>query len=127
MGFWWFMFFCNLLIPVILIITGWMMWKHCPKEINGILGYRTKRSMKNMDTWKFAHDYCGRLWWKAGWIMLPLSILAQIPFFHSSDERIGSASSAICIVQCIILIASIFPTERALKRTFSEDGTRRVN
>lgn len=127
MWFWWFMFFCNLLIPVILIIAGRMMWKHCPKEINGILGYRTKRSMKNMDTWKFAHDYCGRLWWKAGWIMLLLSILAQIPFFHSSDERIGAASSAICIVQCIILIASIFPTERALKRTFAEDGTRRVN
>ena len=46
------------------------MWKHCPKHINGMLGYRTTRSMKNMDTWKFAHDYCGKLWWKIGWVMI---------------------------------------------------------
>lgn len=62
MWFWWFMFCCNLLIPAIFIFAGRMMWKHYPKEINDILGYRTKRSMKNIDTWKFAHEYCGRLW-----------------------------------------------------------------
>lgn len=123
MWFWWFMFFCNLLIPVLMIVSGRMMWKHCPKKINGILGYRTARSMKNMDTWKFAHDYCGRLWWKAGWIQLIPSILVQIPFYRSSDNIIGIVGTVICTVQCVILIASIFPTERALKKKFSEDGT----
>ena len=123
MWFWWFMFFCNLLIPVLMIVSGRMMWKHCPKKINGVLGYRTARSMKNMDTWKFAHDYCGRLWWKAGWIQLIPSILVQIPFYRSSDNIIGIVGTVICTVQCVILIASIFPTERALKKKFSEDGT----
>lgn len=66
MGFWLFMFVCNMLTPAIMIIAGYMMWKHCPPEINPIWGYRTIRAMKNMDTWKFAHDYCGRLWWKIG-------------------------------------------------------------
>ncbi|MDO4554333.1 MAG: SdpI family protein, partial [Lachnospiraceae bacterium] len=28
--------------------------------MNGLKGYRTSRSMKNMDTWKFAHEYSGR-------------------------------------------------------------------
>ena len=28
-------------------------------------------------------------------------------------------------VQCLVLIASIFPTEHALKKTFRDDGTRR--
>ncbi len=121
MWFWWFLFFCNILIPVLMIVAGRMMWKHCPKEINGILGYRTTRSMKNMDTWKFAHDYCGRLWWKAGWILLILSVLAQLPFYHSFDETVGIVGAVICTVQCIVLIASIFPTEHALKKTF-EDG-----
>lgn len=102
-----------------------MMWKHCPKQINGVLGYRTKRSMKNMDTWKFAHDYCGRLWWKIGWIILFPSIFIQIPFLHSSDHMIGVVGGIICTIQCIILIISIFPTEKALKKTFFEDGTRR--
>lgn len=125
MWFWWFMFFCNLLIPALLIISGRMMWKNCPKKINGIIGYRTSYSMKNMDTWKFAHDYCGRLWWKIGWIMLFPSVLLQMPFWYQSDDVVGAVGAVICTVQCIILIASVFMTEKALKRTFHEDGTRR--
>ena len=53
---------CDLIVPIVMIIGGRMMWKHCPKSINGIVGYRTHRSTKNMDTWKFAHEYCGKLW-----------------------------------------------------------------
>jgi len=29
-----------------------MMYKHPPKSINAIYGYRTARSMKNDETWK---------------------------------------------------------------------------
>ncbi|MEE0057733.1 MAG: SdpI family protein [[Bacteroides] pectinophilus] len=47
---------CDCTIPLLMIIAGRMMWKHCPKKINGIVGYRTKMSMINMDTWKFAHE-----------------------------------------------------------------------
>ena len=123
---WWFMFFSNLVVPIIFIVIGRMMWKHCPKDINGIIGYRTKRSMKNMDTWKFAHEHCGRLWWKLGWIILILSVLAQIPVYNSSEHVIGIVEAIICYVQCIVLVvASIFPTEKALKKTFHEDGTRK--
>lgn len=125
MWFWWFMFVCNLLIPVILIIAGRMMWKRCPKKINTVYGYRTKRSMKNMDTWRFAHNYCGRLWWKIGWFSLFLSVVVQIPFFERSEDVIGIVGGIICMIQVVILIASIFPTEAALKKTFNDDGTRR--
>ena len=52
MWFWWVMLFCDLLIPVTMLIGGRAMWKHCPNSINGLFGYRTHRSMKNMDTWK---------------------------------------------------------------------------
>lgn len=124
MWFWWFMFFCNLLIPVLLIVFGKMMWKHPPKTINSIMGYRTRRSMKNMDTWNFAHEYCGKLWWKIGWIILIPTILIQIPFVHSSEDTIGTVGGIICTVQCIILIGSIYPTERALKRDFPDDSRR---
>ena len=125
MWFWWFMFVCNLLIPIILIIVGRMMWKHCPKKINTVYGYRTKRSMKNMDTWRFAHNYCGRLWWKIGWFSLFPSVVVQIPFFERSEDVIGIVGGIICMIQVVILIASIFPTEAALKKTFNDDGTRR--
>ena len=64
MWFWWFMLICDMIIPIAMVIVGRTMWKHCPKNINGMSGYRTTCSMKNMDTWKLAHDYCGKLWWK---------------------------------------------------------------
>ncbi len=70
MWFWWFMFCCDILTPIVMIIYGRMMWKHPPKKINGLSGYRTSRSMKNMETWIFAHKYCGKLWWIIGWITL---------------------------------------------------------
>ena len=60
-----------------------------------------------------------------GWIMLIPSIIVQFPFFNSDDNMIGVVGGILCTIQCVILIISIFPTERALKRNFTDDGTRR--
>ena len=125
MWFWWFMFFCGLIIPVLAIIAGRMMWKHCPSEINGFIGYRTNRSMKNDDTWKFAHSFCGKLWWIIGWILLFPSGLIQIPFFNSTYKVIGIVGAITVGIQLFVLILTIIPTEIALKKTFTDDGTRR--
>ena len=125
MWFWWFIFVCDLLIPILMIIAGNMMWKHAPEKINGVIGYRTARSMKNTDTWKFAQNYCGRLWWKMGWIMFIPSVVIHFPFYQSSENVIGIVAAIVCTIQCLILVFTIFPTERALKRTFTEEGIRR--
>lgn len=125
MGIWWLLEVCNILIPTIMLVAGYMMWKHCPKEINWVYGYRTSRSMKNMDTWRFAHEFCGRLWWRLGWILLIPSIVVLIPFIYSSEEVIGTVGFVVMIIQCIALIVSIFPTEIALKKNFDENGIRR--
>ena len=125
MPFWWFMFICNLLIPVIMVVAGLCMWMKCPKEINSFFGYRTTRSMTNIDTWKFAHSYCGRLWFILGLISFIPSVIAQIPFYHSSENTIGTVSIILMAVQCIALIIPIIPTEIALKKNFNDDGTRK--
>ena len=125
MWFWWFLLICDLLIPAVMVIGGRVMQKHCPQTINHWAGYRTKRSMQNMDTWKFAHEYCGRLWWKVGLILLIPSVLVHIPFYRSGEDALGIVSIAVVTVQCVILIATLFPAEAALKKTFHEDGTRR--
>ncbi|MCI5596537.1 MAG: SdpI family protein [Lachnospiraceae bacterium] len=119
------MFICNLLIPATMIITGYFMYKKPPKEINGVIGYRTTMSRKNMDTWKFAHDYCGRLWLKLGIILLVPSIIVQIPFVNSDENTVGILTLIIEGVQLVFLLGSILPVERALKRTFDENGKRR--
>ena len=125
MWFWWLMLCCDLIIPIVLIICGRLMWKQPPKNINGFVGYRTSRSMKNMDTWNFAHNYCGKFWWKLGWIFLFPSLIAHIPFYNSTDFKIGIVCLIIVSVQFIVLIASIFKTEHVLKNSFTETGIKR--
>ena len=118
------MFICNLLMPLLMIIAGYMMYKHPPKEINGVIGYRTTRSRKNIDTWKFAHDYCGRLWFKAGFVLLIPTIIAQVPFAKSSDNTIGWVTIVIEMIQLVVLIGSIFSVEKALKENFDDNGNK---
>lgn len=125
MCFWWFMLLCDLIIPIVMVIAGRMMWKHCPKHINSMLGYRTTRSMKNMDTWKFAHEYCGKLWWKLGWLIMILTALMYISLYQGNDNMIGIAGVVLITIQCTVLIISIYPTEKALKEHFNDDGTRK--
>ena len=125
MGFWWFMLMCDILIPVCMIVGGLLMWKRTPKNINGFFGYRTALSMKNMDTWQFAHRHCGRLWFIIGLISVIPSIIAHIPFYRSDEDTIGGVGMIVMSVQCIILVASIIPTEVALRKSFNSDGTRK--
>ena len=125
MPFWWWMFICNITVPVIMAVAGLLMWARCPKEINSFFGYRTARSMKNMDTWKFAHKYAGTVCFLAGLIAIVPTIVAQLPFYRSPDNVVGTVSVVIITVQCTILILPIILTETALKKTFNDDGTRK--
>ena len=123
MGFWIFMLVMNLIIPVIMTGFGWYFLKGRPKEINHIVGYRTKLSMRNQDTWRFAHHYCGKLWFILGLILLILTPLIMI-LGLKLDNGIDYGG-IICTVQVIVLLGSIFPTECALRRNFNEDGSRK--
>lgn len=125
MWFWWFMFFCDMLIPVTFIICGRVMWRQTSKKINRWVGYHSGRSMRNPETWKFANEHCGQLWWRIGWVMLPVSALIHVPFLHSSVDTIGTVGGILCTVQSLFLIFSAIPTEVALKRRFTEDGERK--
>ena len=126
MAFWFYMAVVTLLIPVIMLGTGICFSKHVPPKINFVFGYRTKHSMKNKDTWEFAHLYCGRLWRRIGGIMIPASLLLLLPVLGRDVDTVGAVGGVITVVQLILLIGSIFPTERALKRTFDEEGNRRI-
>lgn len=102
-----------------MILFGWLLWKHGPKDINSFYGYRTKRSRKNEESWLFAQEYFGRLWFKLGLILFPVSIIAYIPFIHSNKDKLGVVGLIIMTVQMVIILWPIIPTERQLKKRFS--------
>ena len=125
MGFWIFMLLMDLLIPLTMVGFGKLFMTKSPKNINTAFGYRTTMSMKNKDTWEFAHKYCGKLWFKCGFVLLPLSVIPLMFVFNKGMDTIGVVGGIVCAVQLVPLIGSIFPTEAALKKTFDKNGVRR--
>lgn len=126
MGFWIFMFICNLILPLMMIIFGGVFRKCPPRDINGLYGYRTSRSMKNQNTWDFAQKCFGELWWKLGWILLIPSALVMLPCMGNGDGVTGWVGGICMLVQCVLLIAAIFPVERELKKKFDENGKEKL-
>ncbi len=122
MGFWIFMFCCTLLIPIIMIITGNSMRLGKFKTINSIVGYRTRRSMKNQQTWDYAHRECGLLWRRWGSTMLVLTVIAMLLFMGEDTDHIGVVGSVITVLQMIPLFLSIAIVEKKLREKFDENG-----
>ncbi len=127
MGFWLFMLVMDLLFPATMIGIGKSFQKAAPKDINSVYGYRTAMSMKNRDTWEFAHHYCGRLWFRLGLILLPVNLIPMLLVIWESRELVNIVGSVLCAIDTVIIIATIFPTEAALRKTFDQDGNRREN
>ena len=125
MGFWVFMLIMVLLIPITMIIFGRLFLNKTPKDINYTFGYRTKRSMMNMETWKFAHEYIGKLWFICGLTLLLLSVVIMAFVFGKDSNTVGTVGGILTIVQMIPMIGTIIPTENALKKNFDEFGRRR--
>lgn len=126
MGFWIYMLIMDLLVPVTMIGFGKYFKTKAPKEINAVFGYRTSMSMKNRDTWEFAHKYCGKIWYICGWILLIVTIVAMIPFFGQGADVVGIVGAVLLGIQMIPLVGSILPTELALPKHFDKSGNRRM-
>lgn len=93
-----------------------------PAEINSFYGYRTTMSMKNKETWEFAHHHFGKTWYRLGVILLPLTIVAMLLVFGKDTDTVGTYGGIICGLQLIPLIVSIIPTELALRKNFDKSG-----
>lgn len=130
MGIWILLFLCNVLIPLMMIVIGKLFIKYPPKKINNFYGYRTSMSSKNQETWDFAHAYCGKLWWKIGWMMLLAIVIVMFGVLWSgqineNETLISYASLIIMMIETAVLVGSIIPVERALKKTFDKNGKRK--
>lgn len=128
MGYKIFMLIMLLLIPAVMVGFGAYFMKRAPKKINYVFGYRTARSMKNEDTWKFAHKLIGKIWLVCGTLLLVGGVVFFFVFTSGKDENAASIASLVILgVQLLVLMCSIIPTEIALKKNFDENGNRKEN
>ena len=126
MGMWFCMLCINLMFPAIMLISGMLFMKKPPKKRNYLYGYRTAMSMKNEDTWVFAHNCAGAFWWKWGLIDFVIAIVPMLLIFGQPIDILGPVSAVIVCLLAILLLA-VFPyTEKALRNTFDKDGNRKA-
>ena len=125
MGIWFMMLGFNLLIPAIMLGAGKLFTKNTPQDINWIIGYRTTMSMKNEDTWAFAHKVAGAFWWKWGWVALVITVVGMLLLLGRSVELVSTAGCVLLFLQLVPVIAVIPHTEKALRNTFDKAGNRK--
>jgi len=117
---------CNFIVPIMMLYFGVKFRTTKPLTTNGFYGYRTAMSMKNEETWRFAHQYCGKLWVKLGLYLLIPSVMISIIEFKFFIDNHRSIEVIYLILQTLILMTSTFPVEKALKKNFDNKGNRRV-
>lgn len=125
MGFWFYALAMDLLVPAVMILFGRRFLRDPPKEINATFGYRTDMSMKNAETWRFAHEYCGRLWLRVGLILLAPSAVPLLCVLGRETDAVGITCAAVCGVQIAVMLLTILPVERALRKNFDQFGRRK--
>jgi uncharacterized membrane protein len=99
---------------LLILLLGLFFYFYPPKKINGIYGYRTPRSMKNLENWHFANKLSAKY-------MLLNSFLAFLIFMVSFWTLKNSISVDALIlinmgVLCLSLIAMIPMVETKLKK-----------
>ncbi len=124
MGFWIFCFFMVSLIPMTMVLLGKRYSSKPPKKINLISGYRTTMSMKNQETWVFANKLMGKIWFKVGLVLLPISDLPMLFVIGKDKDTIATVLTVFTLVQVACMLISIIPIEKELRKNFDKEGNR---
>lgn len=79
-------------------------------------------SRKNQDTWEFARRYWRTLNFRLSTVLCVLTLLIVTTLRNRPDFE--NRIATLVFLQLGILLPTIFPTKRALHRTFTRDWTR---
>lgn len=102
------------IFAIAMVGGGLFLWKCPPKNINGLIGYRTKRSMQNQESWDFAQRYAGKVWVISG--VLDACVFLPLSFLPFDDE--GWGPILFLLAQAFVLLLVCPVTQHALKIRF---------
>ena len=96
------------------VIIGTLLLKHPPKDINSTIGYRTKKSSKNQETWDFAQRLAGIVFLITGIVNFAVCSLIILLFVNKQNVEHMFLVLAYCqIAECFVVILI---TELKLKK-----------
>jgi len=103
----------SLITGIIFSLLGWAFYQSPSSEINNLVGYRTRRSMKSQEHWDFAQRLSGKLTGIAGCCMVALSLLSYLIPVDTEYKQIGGL-----VLVALSAIYTIAGTEIALIKRF---------
>ena len=107
---------CGLLVPVIVLIVGVIAKLKPAKNINAVLGYRTKRSRASQENWDKAQELMAKYMIRIGLVLLVISVICCFILKGiESEDVLAGAITALSIVQIIGVILVIPLVEGQLK------------
>ena len=102
---------------------GLLFVRKAPKNINYIFGYRSALSMKNQETWIFAHKYAGKVWIISGVFTAIISVIVAIML--KDFKNYNTLMTILGYLQIVVLLLVIPLTEIALRKNFDKEGNRK--
>ena len=109
-------FFLSATAPgLVLTIISWIYKVHPPKSINYLYGYRTRRSMRNQETWDFGNFIGAKMMF---WVGISTFIAGVIAYFITPCWAMGISTFFLIVA----MFAGIFWCERQLRINFDKNG-----
>lgn len=125
MFFWFLITSLALLCPTFMIIFGVIFIIIAPNGINYVLGYRSRRSIKTKETWKFANRFLGIFWVILGTLSFASILVPMILLYYSQDSIIGTVGALLTLASIVILAIPILPLEMLIQKKFDVFGNKK--
>lgn len=112
-------------IPLLLIVIGKIFEKYPSKEPNIAIGFRTKLSMMNKETWDYAQRLFPKVWISLGRTLLPFSLIILFLLYSEDKDYTRNLALILMLVQVVLMLGSILYVNLKLKKAFNSDGSRK--
>jgi len=113
------------ILPFMVIIFGRIFMYKAPKRINWAYGYRTDRSMKNEQTWAFAHQTIGKVWFYGGMVLELVIFITIVVFYELEVIFNDTIVTVFMLLPLLFMFITISYTEQRLKKTFDDKGNKK--
>ena len=123
--YWVLMLILSLIVPILMVVFGYIFGKEIPTMGESKLAYKSKRANLSKMTWSFAHKNMGNAWFITGAIFLPTSIAIMLLFRDSDIRPVLIAGISVTASETIVMLIEMGIIELLLKYRFDEQGNRK--
>ena len=117
--------FLILVTPLFCLILGLICWRYPPKGPTWLLGYRSRRARASQEAWQFAQNVAGQIWFGLGLVQTVVFAWVCLGMQTWSVEAQCPAALISSLVEDVLVLLSMIPTEVLLVRRFGRRSASR--